>query len=108
MKNQCSISLRANRAAKDYGTNRATRINLLGGETMQLRASRSHQTSGDVSTLVGSARVTHYDGYHAESRTGIRASMAALKRFWSTYHYVATVCLVAVPDIDAIYSCDSH
>ncbi len=28
--------------------------------------------------------------YHAESRTGIKAGMAALKRFWSTYHYVAS------------------
>lgn len=34
--------------------------------------------------------------------------MAALKRFWSTYHYVAAVCVVAVTDIDAIYSCDAH
>jgi hypothetical protein len=34
--------------------------------------------------------------------------MAALKRFWSTYHYVATVCVVAVPNIEAIYNCDSH
>lgn len=94
------ITLRANRIARAYGSNRATQIVKIDGDTLQLRATR-----GELSKV---SRVIHFDGYHAESRTGIRASMAALKRFWSTYHYVASVCVVSVPDIDDIYSNDNH
>lgn len=97
MKNQTQLI--ANKTARAYGTNRATEIRLRDGETQQLCAVRG-QSLG--------ARVVEFDGYHAESRTGIRASMAALKRYWSTYHYVPTRCAVVVPDRDAIYSCDSH
>jgi hypothetical protein len=80
-----NYTLMANRAAKQYGSNRATEI---------------------VKRKILVSRVIKYDGYHAESRTGIRAGMAALKRFWRTYHYVPTVCVVVVPDIDAIYNDD--
>lgn len=81
-------TLRANRAARQHGSNRATKI-----------VYRDN---------IMKPTVIEFDPYHAESRTGIRASMAALKRFWSTYHYVATVCVVALPDVDAIYSNDDH
>ena len=80
--------LLANRTAKRYGTNRATKIKL----------------RDDILK----ARVIHFDGYHAESRTGIRASMAVLKKWWNTYHYVPTVCVVEIPDREAIYNNDSH
>jgi hypothetical protein len=83
-----SATLLANRAAKAHGTNRATKII----KSVECRR----------------ARVVKFDPYHAESRTGIRACMAALKRFWNTYHYVPTVCVVVVPDIDGIYSNDDH
>lgn len=67
----------ANRTARTaYGTVRATNV-----------------IFGDVPEPT----VTHYDPYHAESRTGIRAKMIALKRFWSTYHYVPTRCTVTLP-----------
>lgn len=94
------ITLRANRIARAYGSNRATQIFKIDGDSLQLQAAR-----GELSKQ---SRVIHFDGYHAESRTGIRASMAALKRFWSTYHYVPTVCKVAVTDIDDVYSNDNH
>lgn len=96
------ITVSANRCAKNFGTNRATKIKISGEPHRPLAVD-----SGKISmrTL---PRVTHYDGYHAESRTGIRASMAALKRFWSTYHYVPSVCHVTVADRDAIYSNDNH
>ena len=81
-------TLIANRAAKQFGANRATKI--IKREDCNV------------------ARVVEYDGYHAESRTGIRASMAALKRFWSTYHYVPTVCVVVIPDAEAKYNSDDH
>lgn len=65
-------SLIANRVAKKFGSNRATKIVLMDGEHMQLAAVRG---------TAKFPRVIKYDSYHAESRTGIRASMAALKRF---------------------------
>lgn len=97
-------TLIANRAARNFGSNRATEIKRA---TRGARPLKKEVESGKVSMRC-LPRVSHYDGYHAESRTGIRASMAALKRFWSTYHYVAAVCVVIIPDIDAIYSNDQH
>ena len=38
------------------------------------------------------------ESYHAESRTGIWASMAALRKYWSTYHYVASTMHTEVGD----------
>lgn len=70
------IALIANRTAREYGTTWATNI---------------------VFQDIPAPKVIEYDGYHAESRTGIRASMAALKRFWHTYHYVPMHCTVALP-----------
>jgi len=99
-----SAQLIANRAARRFGANRATKIQLV---RHGARPIKKELEDGRVSMRC-LPRVVEYDGYHAESRTGIRASMAALKRFWSTYHYVPTVCVVQVPDIDAIYSNDSH
>ena len=98
------LTLSANRCAKNFGTNRATKITVA---TRPMKPIAKDVVAGEISmrTL---PRVTHYDGYHAESRTGIRASMAALKRFWSTYHYVASVCHVTVADRDMIYSDDTH
>ena len=75
--NRESIARIANRCAREYGTTWATEI-LACDDVLE-------------------PTVVYYDGYHAESRTGIRASMAALKRFWSTYHYVAMECQVAIP-----------
>ena len=92
-----NYSLMANRRARRFGTNRATEI-IFVNSPRQLR-----RKDGSMGPLV-----KEFDRYHAESRTGIRAGMAALKRFWSTYHYVPTVCIVKVPDIDAIYSNDNH
>ena len=99
----------ANRAAKHYGTNRATDIVVCSGTLADTRSDRRKlHRDGDGDTYPVLPRVLNYDGYHAESRTGIRASMAALKRFWSTYHYVASYCKVEVADHDAIYSNDNH
>jgi hypothetical protein len=81
-------NIMANRCARAAGTNRATKI-ILRSDILQ-------------------AKVIKLDHYHAESRTGIRAGMAALKRYWHTYHYVPTVCVVAVPDADSIYNSDDH
>lgn len=97
-----SLSLIANRCARNFGTNRASEIIVQDFPAKPLK-----KEAGRVSQRC-LPRVKAYDQYHAESRTGIRASMAALKRFWSTYHYVPTVCVVVVPDIDAIYSNDNH
>lgn len=97
-----SQSLIANRTAKNFGSNCATKIKIITTPQAPLK-----KEIGKVSMLT-LPRVVEYDQYHAESRTGIRASMVALKRFWSTYHYVPTICVVAVPDIDAIYSDDNH
>jgi len=92
----------ANRVAlKKTGCNRATKIVMIDGEEIQTKASQGVIT-------VFSPTVVLYDSYHAESRTGIRASMAALKRFWSTYHYVPTKLIVAIPDVESIYNNDTH
>lgn len=90
----------ANRAAKRAGTNRATEIRLITG--------RPRVPKGSDVTRQVLPRVLHLDHYHAESRTGIRAGMAALKLYWSTYRYVPTVCIVAVADRDSVYSDDIH
>ena len=95
----------ANRCAKNFGTNRATQIKEL--DPKKLSPLAKDVDAGKVSLRV-LPRVLHYDRYHAESRTGIRASMAALKRFWSTYHYVPTECVVAVADSDSVYNNDNH
>lgn len=96
------IRLIANRAAKNFGSNRATEIRLIARGACPLKKEL------DKVSMRCLPRVVEFDRYHAESRTGIRASMAALKRFWSTYHYVPTVCVVAVPDREDIYSNDNH
>jgi hypothetical protein len=70
------LARKANAAARQYGTAWATEV---------------------VFSPVATPTVLEYDGYHAESRTGIRAGMAALKRYWSTYHYVPSRCKVALP-----------
>jgi hypothetical protein len=70
------LAREANKTARAYGTTWATEV---------------------VFAPIDKPAVTLYDGYHAESRTGIRASMAALKRFWSTYHYVPMRCQVTLP-----------
>jgi len=101
MTNKNTVQFIANCTAKACGSNRATEVRLVGPLTIQQCAVR-----GQLDKLA--PRVVLYDGPHAESRTGIRASLAALKRFWSTYHYVAAKCVVEVPDRDAIYSDDSH
>jgi hypothetical protein len=70
------LARQANATARKFGTSWATEV---------------------VFAPVAEPKVLEYDGYHAESRTGIRAGMAALKKFWSTYHYVPTYCKVALP-----------
>jgi hypothetical protein len=95
------IEKMANSFARSRGTNRATKI-IVADEPM-----RPVSTDMGVSRRVF-PRLILLDHYHAESRTGIRASMAALKMYWSTYHYVATKCHVMVADADAIYSNDNH
>lgn len=67
----------ANRTAREYGTNRATKIVY---DHLQPEL----------------AKVIEYDEPHAESRTGIRAKLCALKRYWHTYHYVPVICVVSV------------
>ena len=71
-----NIARIANRTAREYGTSWATNV---------------------VFQDIAAPKVIEFDAYHAESRTGIRASMAALKRFWHTYHYVPMSCTVALP-----------
>lgn len=71
------LSLIANRTAKNYGTNRATEIVF----------------RNDISE----SKVVFYDPPHAESRTGIRANLCVLRKFWSTYKYVSMECIVAIP-----------
>lgn len=78
----------ANRAAKKYGTTHATIIKL----------------SEDVNV----ATVTAYDGPHAESKTGIRASLHALSKWPKTYSYVPSMCVVVIPDADEKYNNDDH
>lgn len=94
--------LSANRCAKNFGTNRATEIHVWTTPHRPLK-----KEAGKVSMRCLPC-VVEFDRYHAESRTGIRASMAALKKWWHTYHYVPTVAVVAVADRDALYSCDNH
>ena len=95
----------ANRCAKNFGTNRATKI-----IRPDIDTERHHPVTKDVGNVSRRVfpRVVFYDGYHAESRTGIRASMAALKRFWSTYHYVPAECHVMVADSQEVYNNDNH
>jgi len=91
----------ANRVAlKKTGCNRATKIVMIDGEEIQAKASQG--------VAVFAPNVVLYDSYHAESRTGIRASMAALKKFWNTYHYVPTTLIVAIPDAESIYNNDTY
>ena len=101
-----SLVVIANRAAKQFGTNRATEVKVIYCRPTRVYSPVA-QDEGEVSQRV-LPRVIKYDGYHAESRTGIRASMAALKRFWSTYHYVPSKCVVAVADTEAVYNDDEH
>ena len=92
----------ANRFAKAKGTNRATKI-VIATTPMAPVETDSEKISQRVFP-----RLLELDHYHAESRTGIRAGMAALKLFWSTYHYVPTYCEVLIADSDEIYSNDNH
>lgn len=97
-----NYQLIANRCARNFGTNRATKIIMANspGKPIKKDADKVSQRCLPF--------VCHYDGYHAESRTGIRAGMAALKKWWNTYHYVPSECHVVVANADAIYSNDEH
>lgn len=84
-----SIRLAANRAARAYGTNKATQIVV-------------------NNSLCMPAKVVYYDGYHCVSKTGIRGrcGLAALKRWPKTYKYVSVVCRVEVnPGLIALIEC---
>lgn len=105
MKNNFAIpapSLIANRAARNFGSNRATKIKLVSVPTKPLK-----KELGKVSMRC-LPRVVEFDGYHAESRTGIKAPARMASMWPKTYTYIPTVCIVAIPDLDAIYSNDNH
>ena len=96
-------SLTANRfALRMTGCNRATEVQI---KTQAQKPVKSDAGKVSQRTL---PRLIEYDPYHAESRTGIRAGMAVLRRWWNTYHYVPTRLVVAIADCDAIYSDDTH
>ncbi len=93
-------TLIANRAAKNYGSNRATEIRKMDGETMQLRAAAGKSLT---------AHVVRYSGYHWTTPGGKPVQYpSAYSRAFGKPVYHGADCVVAAPDIDAIYSCDAH